>query len=64
MTRIYMNNVLLIASKTAGKAETRIQLIDFGKNDPSAFNTLKSVVADMDVGVLGQRVSIFLALPA
>ena len=64
MTRIYMNNMLLIASKTAGKVETRIQLIDFGKNDPSAFNALKSVVADMDVGVLGQRVSIFLALLA
>lgn len=59
-----MNNMLLIASKTAGKVETRIQLIDFGKNDPSAFNALKSVVADMDVGVLGQRVSIFLALLA
>ncbi|KAH0835497.1 hypothetical protein J3R83DRAFT_9166 [Lanmaoa asiatica] len=38
-----------IVSKTAGKVETRIQLVDFAKNDPAALNALKSVVGGLDV---------------
>lgn len=53
MARTYVAHVLLIATKTAGKVETRIQLVDFAKNDPAALNALKSVVANLDVGVLG-----------
>ncbi|KAF8129950.1 hypothetical protein EV363DRAFT_1219869 [Boletus edulis] len=45
-----------IASKTAGKVEARIQLVDFAKNDPSALNALKSVVSGLDVGILVNNV--------
>ena len=44
----------LVASKTAGKVETRIQLIDFAKNDPATLDALKAVVGGLDVGVLGE----------
>lgn len=54
LTRIYMAHCPLVAKKTAGKVETRIQLIDFTKNDPAALNAFKSVVGGLDVGVLGQ----------
>lgn len=59
MTRIYVAHILLVATKTAGKVETRIQLLDFARNDPAALNALKSVVADLDVGVLGQFLLFF-----
>ncbi|KAF8553135.1 NAD(P)-binding protein [Imleria badia] len=45
-----------IASKMAGKVQTRIQLIDFAKNDPAALNALKSVLTGLDVGVLVNNV--------
>jgi len=45
-----------IASKTAGKVETRIQLVDFAKNDPSALNALQSVLSGLDVGILVNNV--------
>ncbi|KAF8435355.1 hypothetical protein L210DRAFT_3506211 [Boletus edulis BED1] len=45
-----------MSSKTAGKVEARIQLVDFAKNDPSALNALKSVVSGLDVGILVNNV--------
>ncbi|KIJ62390.1 hypothetical protein HYDPIDRAFT_182759 [Hydnomerulius pinastri MD-312] len=45
-----------IANRTAGKVETRIQLIDFAKNDPAALNALQTVLSSLDVGVLVNNV--------
>lgn len=45
---------MLVASKTAGKVETRIQLVDFAKNDPAALDAFKSVVNGLEIGVLGE----------
>ncbi|KAF8837135.1 NAD(P)-binding protein [Paxillus ammoniavirescens] len=45
-----------IANKTAGKVETRIQLIDFAKNDPAALSALKTVLGSLDIGVLVNNV--------
>ncbi|KAF9232413.1 hypothetical protein BU15DRAFT_55060 [Melanogaster broomeanus] len=45
-----------IANKTSGKVETRIQLIDFAKNDPAALNALQTVLGGLDVGVLVNNV--------
>jgi 17beta-estradiol 17-dehydrogenase / very-long-chain 3-oxoacyl-CoA reductase len=52
-----------IASKTAGKVETRIQLVDFAKNDPAALDAFKSVVNGLEIGVLVNNVGKSHAMP-
>ena len=54
-----MVDILFVVSKTKGKVEARIQLIDFAKNNPEAFNALKSAVADLNVGILGNYLFYF-----
>ena len=49
-----MVHIPLVASKTAGKVETRIHLIDFAKDDLAALDALKAVVDGLAVGVLGE----------
>ncbi|KAG6371821.1 hypothetical protein JVT61DRAFT_9183 [Boletus reticuloceps] len=45
-----------IARNTASKVEARIQLVDFAKHDPAPLNALRSVVSDLNVGVLVNNV--------
>jgi len=52
-----------IANKTAGKVETRIQLIDFAKNDPASLNALQTVLGGLDIGVLVNNVGKSYAMP-
>ncbi|KAG9308020.1 hypothetical protein JVU11DRAFT_12672 [Chiua virens] len=52
-----------IARKTSGKIETRIQLIDFAKNDAAALDAFKSTVDALDVGVLVNNVGKSHAMP-
>lgn len=54
LIRVYVAHVPSVASKTAGKVQTRIQLIDFAKNDPAALNALKAVLGGLDIGILGK----------
>ena len=49
-----MAHIPLVASKTAGKVETRIHLIDFAKDDLVALDALKAVAGGLDAGVLGE----------
>ncbi|KAF8435360.1 hypothetical protein L210DRAFT_3484367 [Boletus edulis BED1] len=45
-----------IGTNTASKVEARIQLVDFAKHDPAPLNALRSVVGDLNVGVLVNNV--------
>ncbi|KAH7886536.1 NAD(P)-binding protein [Phlebopus sp. FC_14] len=45
-----------IGEKTAGKVDTKIQLVDFAKNDPSALKELQTLLRSLDVGVLVNNV--------
>lgn len=59
LTCVYVADNPLVVGKTAGKVETRIQLIDFAKNDLAAFDALKAVVDGLDIGVLGMYLPFF-----
>ncbi|KAI6027064.1 hypothetical protein EDC04DRAFT_3116205 [Pisolithus marmoratus] len=41
-----------IAERTAGRVESKLFLIDFAKNDKEAFDSLKTLLANLEVGVL------------
>ncbi|KAI6162747.1 hypothetical protein EDD17DRAFT_1694684 [Pisolithus thermaeus] len=44
-----------IAERTSGRVESRICLIDFAKNDAEAFSGLKTLLGNLDVGVLSMN---------
>lgn len=52
-----------IAERTSGRVESKIYLIDFAKNDAEAFDGLKTLLGNLDVGVLINNVGKSLAMP-
>ncbi|KIK24626.1 hypothetical protein PISMIDRAFT_23105 [Pisolithus microcarpus 441] len=45
----------IAAERTSGRVESKIYLIDFAKNDAEAFDGLKTLLGNMDVGVLSMN---------